>query len=535
MENTSPVFWLTLSKILDNPYQPRQYYAVDHILNLAHSIAGLKEELPATLGLQQLPLARAGKLDNAGEFIPAPHTLYKHPDQLRAYLSERGACVQLAFGHSRLRAFMLLADGPSTIFSPLPKLDADAAWPVRDPAYLQMPLVLGFADDKAMWTHAVTENAQRKNITAIEEARTLQQATEELGLTLEEAGKPFGYAKSTVSNKMRLLRLPDTVQAAVAKGEITERHARELLRLEADPEEMTAMHKRIGERDLTVKRLADEVSYAARLLKEKQEKQRELDAAKVALAAGWKPPGSDEPLGVDRVCTKDSLYNTFNLDNSIEKALLYTGKCGKHCPCFMVGYSRHVGGKTVQPDPTNAPNVHLGCIGGWDAWRAKRDELKTSGAPVIPTDAEVEAKRIRAEQLAQVEALNSAARALWTAGLAQLDLDALLTDMNFWRLALNGLYSLGHLAERSETMAQFRDNMLEALFQRQQRYSAAYNESVAMAADIEALLSRLKGEEVKAEAENEDEQEEEEEDDNAWYDEEEEEEEEDEEEAIPEF
>ena len=33
MENTSPVFWLTLSKILDNPYQPRQYYAVDHILN----------------------------------------------------------------------------------------------------------------------------------------------------------------------------------------------------------------------------------------------------------------------------------------------------------------------------------------------------------------------------------------------------------------------------------------------------------------------------------------------------------------------
>ena len=42
MENTSPVFWLTLSKILDNPYQPRQYYAVDHILNLAHSIASLK-------------------------------------------------------------------------------------------------------------------------------------------------------------------------------------------------------------------------------------------------------------------------------------------------------------------------------------------------------------------------------------------------------------------------------------------------------------------------------------------------------------
>lgn len=531
MENTSPVFWLTLSKILDNPYQPRQYYAVDHILNLAHSIASLKEELPATLGLQQLPLARAGKLDNAGEFIPAPHTLYKHPEQLRTYLGERGACVQLAFGHSRLRAFMLLADGPSTIFSPLPKLDADAAWPVRDPAYLQMPLVLGFADDKTMWTHAVTENAQRKNITAIEEARTLQQATEELGLTLEEAGRPFGYAKSTVSNKMRLLRLPDTVQAAVAKGEITERHARELLRLEADPEEMAAMHKKIGERDLTVKRLADEVSYAARNLKEKQDKQRELDAAKVALAAGWKPPGSDEPLGVDRLQPREHMgLQTFDLDNSVDKALLYTGKCGQHCPCFMAGYSRHASGKTIQPDPIGAPNVHLGCMGNWDTHRAKRDELKRSGTPIIQTDAEVAAQRQRQERLAQVEALNNAARAQWTAGLTKMDLDALLTDMRFWRLALNGLYNLGHLAERSETMAQFRDNTLEALFQRQQRYNAAYSESVATAADIDALLSRLKGEEVKAEAteqEDEGEAEEEEEDDNAWYDEE--------EEAIPEF
>ena len=531
MENTSPVFWLTLSKILDNPYQPRQYYAVDHILNLAHSIAGLKEELPATLGLQQLPLARAGKLDNAGEFIPAPHTLYKHPEQLRAYLGERGACVQLAFGHSRLRAFMLLADGPSTIFSPLPKLDADAAWPVRDPAYLQMPLVLGFADDKTMWTHAVTENAQRKNITAIEEARTLQQATEELGLTLEEAGKPFGYAKSTVSNKMRLLRLPDTVQTAVARGEITERHARELLRLEADPEEMAAMHKRIGERDLTVKRLADEVSYAARNLKEKQGKQRELDAAKVALAAGWKPPGSDEPLGVERLQTKNDVnLTTFDLNDSTDKALLYTGQCGNHCPCFRVGYSSYASGKTIQPDPTNAPHVCLGCTARWDTQRAKREELKKSGAPIIQTDAEVAAQRQRQERQAQVEALNSAARAQWTAGLAQLDLDALLTDMNFWRLVTGSLYNVSDIAKRSETVVQFRDNLLEVLFQRQHRWQAEYSESVATAADIEALLSRLKGEEVQAEATDE-EEEGEEEDDNAWYDEEE----ESEEEAIPEF
>jgi len=530
MENASPVFWLTLSKILDNPYQLRTVYDGDHIAGIANSLIGLKDALPATLGLQQIPLARAGKIDSAGEFTLAPHTLYRQPEQLGAYLGERGACVQLAFGHSRLRAFMLLADGPKAVWGETPEL-SEATWPAHDSAYLQMPLMLGWADDKTMWRHVINENKQRKDITAIDEAKALQRAIDEFGLSLEEAAQAFGWSnKSTASNKMRLLRLPDTVQTAVAKGEITERHARELLRLEADPEEMAAMHKKIGERDLTVKRLADEVSYAARLLKEKQDKQRELDAAKVALAAGWKPPGSDEPLGVDRLQTKNDVnLNTFDLNDSTDKALLYTGQCGNHCPCFRVGYSSYASGKTIQPDPTNAPHVCLGCTARWDTQRAKREALKQSGAPVIPTDAEVEAQRQRQERLAQVEALNNAARAQWTAGLAQLDLDALLTNMNFWRLALNGLYNLGHLAVHSETMAQFRDNMLESLFQRQQRYSPAYGESVATAADIDALLSRLKGEEVQAEEDEE--EEEDEEDDNAWYDEEA----EDEEEAIPEF
>jgi hypothetical protein len=235
---------------------------------------------------------------------------------------------------------------------------------------------------------------------------------------------------------------------------------------------------------------------------------------------------------VDRLQTKNDVnLNTFDLNDSTDKALLYTGQCGNHCPCFRVGYSSYASGKTIQPDPTNAAHVCLGCTARWDTQRAKRDELKRSGAPIIQTDAEVAAQRQRQERLAQVEALNNAARAQWTAGLAQLDLDALLTDMNFWRLVTSSLYNVSDIAKRSETMVQFRDNLLEVLFQRQHRWQAEYSESVATAADIEALLSRLKGEEAKAE-EAEEEEEGEEEDDNAWYDEEEE---EDEEETIPEF
>lgn len=487
----SSVVWLSLAKILDNPYQPRIRYDATHIANLATSIASLKDELPNTLGLQQVPLARVGKFDADGEFDAAPRALYNDPTQLRRYLGERGACVQLMFGHSRLRAFMVLAEGPKGYFS---EWDKEIVWPEQDPAYLQMPVMLGFALDIAMWQHAITENAQRKNITAIEEAKTLQRAVDEFGLTLEEAGKPFGYTnKSTVSNKIRLLDLPADIQTAVEQGEITERHARELLLLKASPERLRKAYQNAKTYNQTASQLAEDVKREKKRMEEEMEVQRQLDAARATLVKGWTPPGASAPLPAERVHTGNAWIQMFDLDDSTSKALLYTGRCGNHCDCFVVGHMSYCKPGYVRPNAEAAPNVCLGCTGGWEARRNKLEELRQSSAPIIATDAELEQKRLQQERAAKAEALNTAARTEWETGLAQLDRAAFMGDIRFWRIVASHSYNAIHQAAQAKTLEAFRDGLLEQLFTRCRDFSRELDDWVADIEEVRTLLDLLAG------------------------------------------
>ena len=73
-----------IARILDNPYQTRSGYDPAKTVGLALDIRSLKEDLRATLGLQQVPLARIGRLDaNSGEFTPAPKLLYNDAASVR--------------------------------------------------------------------------------------------------------------------------------------------------------------------------------------------------------------------------------------------------------------------------------------------------------------------------------------------------------------------------------------------------------------------------------------------------------------------
>jgi len=171
---------MPLLKIFDNPYQPRANYDAEHILNLAVSIKSLKGELVATRGLQQTPTAR---LITIRQKRLVDRAFYA---DAHAMLVRDDLGVQLMFGHSRLRAFMVLAEGLGALgdgsavglrFAGVRELEtryADLLDPDLD--YATMPMFLGFALDHAMWAHAITENSQRKNITAMEEARTMQRA-----------------------------------------------------------------------------------------------------------------------------------------------------------------------------------------------------------------------------------------------------------------------------------------------------------------------------------------------------------------------
>ena len=221
--------WLPLGRIYDNPFQPRENY--DDVASLAESIWALREELPATLGLQQPPVARVVVF--GADATPVDRTLYSDPGALRRLALSDKHGVELHFGHRRLRAWKLLRD--------------------RDPAYAEFPVLLAYADDLGMWKHVVAENAQRKDINAIEEAETLRLAISRFGLTLEQAGEPFGYSKSTISNKMRLLNLPENLRLELQAGRMTERHGRALLRLAPAPhlwsrwERLTLLDKSVVE------------------------------------------------------------------------------------------------------------------------------------------------------------------------------------------------------------------------------------------------------------------------------------------------
>ncbi len=233
--------WAPIDAIDDNPYQTRQNYKPVHLLRLAASIASMRHELPGTLGLQQPPVARLVAPNGCGVDAGLIGDL-GGADELRALLAD-GYRLQLAFGHSRLRAWRMLAMGVNgmTGIRVVPDDIREAVgtedWPhLASNDYQAMPVMLVALKDDQMWRQAVSENAQRQDITAIEQALALRVAVEDLGMSVTGAAATFGWSRSTASNKLRLLQLPAFVQQAIATGQWTERHGRAALRLLVAPE-----------------------------------------------------------------------------------------------------------------------------------------------------------------------------------------------------------------------------------------------------------------------------------------------------------
>jgi hypothetical protein len=94
-----------------------------------------------------------------------------------------------------------------------------------------MPVQLVELSDTEMYQYAASENAERVALNPLEIAHSIKQASEELNLTQAEAGRLHGYSKTAACNLLRLLQLPEAVQALIASGNLSQRHGRELLRL----------------------------------------------------------------------------------------------------------------------------------------------------------------------------------------------------------------------------------------------------------------------------------------------------------------
>jgi ParB family chromosome partitioning protein len=186
---------IDIDRIEANPFQPRTAFNEESLEELARSIKELGIIQPITVRI----------IDN--------HKF------------------QLISGERRLRA-------------------AQLAGLTKIPAYIR------FADDQGMLEMALVENIQREDLDAIEVAISYQRLIEECKLTQENMSDRVGKKRSTISNYLRLLKLPAEIQLGIRDKQISMGHARALVNIENEKTQLNIYYKIIDE-GLSVRKTED--------------------------------------------------------------------------------------------------------------------------------------------------------------------------------------------------------------------------------------------------------------------------------------
>ncbi|GAB3220962.1 ParB/RepB/Spo0J family partition protein [Glycomyces halotolerans] len=214
---------IPVAEIATNPKQPRHIFDEEH------------------LGELQVSLTEVGMLQPIAVREKADGELGEESD---------GKRYELVMGERRLRAAMALG-------------------------WESVPAIIRRTSDEELLREALLENIHRVELNPLEEGAAYQQLLEEFNVTQEELAKRIGRSRPQISNTMRLLSLPPTVQTKVAAGVLTAGHARALLGLDnADTQEHIA--QRIISEGLSV-RSTEELVSACR-----QEETPELDDPKAS-------------------------------------------------------------------------------------------------------------------------------------------------------------------------------------------------------------------------------------------------------------
>ena len=117
-----------------------------------------------------------------------------------------------------------------------------------------IPVFIRVANDEQMLEMALIENIHRENLNAIEVAISYQRLLEECKLTQDQLSEKVGKDRSTVSNFLRLLKLPAEIQIAIRDGYITMGHARALVNI-SDKSKQLIILKRIIDEELSVRQV----------------------------------------------------------------------------------------------------------------------------------------------------------------------------------------------------------------------------------------------------------------------------------------
>ncbi|MGC1243798.1 MAG: ParB/RepB/Spo0J family partition protein [Chryseosolibacter sp.] len=125
-----------------------------------------------------------------------------------------------------------------------------------------IPAYIRSANDQQMLEMALIENIQRENLNAIEIALSYQRLISECSLKQDELGERVGKNRATVTNYLRLLRLPPDIQIAVRDNKLSMGHARAIINVE-NPDKQLYIFKKTLEDDLSVRRVEELVREMA--------------------------------------------------------------------------------------------------------------------------------------------------------------------------------------------------------------------------------------------------------------------------------
>jgi ParB family chromosome partitioning protein len=142
-----------------------------------------------------------------------------------------------------------------------------------------VPAYIRTADDQAMLELALVENIQREDLDAIEVAISFHRLIEECKLTQEELSDRVGKQRSTISNYLRLLRLPAEIQLGIRNKHVMMGHARTLVNIE-NPKTQIDVYYRIIDGDLSVRQVEELVrSLQSEKIKDpaKRERKKKLN------------------------------------------------------------------------------------------------------------------------------------------------------------------------------------------------------------------------------------------------------------------
>lgn len=196
------IFWVEVERIKPNPYQPRKTFDEDALRSLSESIRSYGVLQPLTVTRKEI--------ERPGEGIVVEY--------------------ELIAGERRLRASKLAG-------------------------LREVPVVIrsGEDTDRMKLELAIIENLQREDLNALDRAKAFRRLADEFGLQHKEIGQRVGKSREYVSNTLRILLLPQEMQLALERGDISEGHTRPLLMLADKPQEQMTLFKEIVERRLTVR------------------------------------------------------------------------------------------------------------------------------------------------------------------------------------------------------------------------------------------------------------------------------------------